>query len=231
MTEKNYREPLVKQAFQDVIYLIERGYHKNSSINFVTSRYLLNTLEKNIVFRTAAPLHLRKEFMKKKIPNLKEREIAIDGFNILITVEKILQGSNLLFKALDTFLRDVSAVYGKYTLDKLTTKTMNLIITSLEKLEIKRAVFLLDSAVSRSGELAAKFRRLKPENFDWEARTSRYPDIEVLEYGIVLSHDSEVAKKAKKIFDLPLWILNHQSSSVIYTDTYKWLSMDFLEIL
>ncbi|MFX1532646.1 MAG: DUF434 domain-containing protein [Promethearchaeota archaeon] len=231
--EKNdyYRKPSVKKAFQDVIYLIERGYHKNSSINFVTSQYQLNKLEKNIIFRTSSPLKLREEFTKKKVANLKNKEVAIDGFNILITVEKILEGSNLLFRCLDTFLRDVAGVYGRYSENELTTQAMNLIIASLVKLEVKKTIFLIDSVVSHSGELAAKFRKLNPDHLVWEARTSRYVDTEVLNYDTVLSHDAEVAKKAKRIFDLPLWILETQTPQIKYTDVSKWLSKDFLRVL
>ncbi|MFX1254735.1 MAG: DUF434 domain-containing protein [Promethearchaeota archaeon] len=234
MTEEkkdNYRKPILKKAFQDVIYLIERGYHKNSSINFVTAQYQLNKLEKNIIFRTSAPLKLRDEFLKKKVPSLKNKEVAIDGFNILITVEKILEGSNLLFKSLDTFLRDVAGVYGRYSENELTFQGMNLIIASLVKLEVKKTVFLIDSVVSHSGELAAKFRKLNPDHLVWEARTSRYVDTEILDYDTVLSHDAEVVKDAKEIFDLPLWILKQQAPQAAYTDVSNWLSEDFLRAL
>lgn len=231
LEELEYREIEVKQAFQDVIYLLERGYHKNSSLNFVTSRYLLTSLEKNIIFRTAVPIQLREKFLKKHVSSLKDEEVGIDGFNLLITVEKILQGSNLLFKGLDGFLRDVTGVYGKYSTSELTTQTMNFIIASLEKLEIRKAVFLLDRVVSHSGELVSKFRKMNPKNFIWEVQTSHYTDIELLDYDLVLSHDSEVAKKANKIFDLPLWMVSQQPSLATYTDTYQWLSEDFLRLL
>ena len=72
------------------------------------------------------------------------KEVHIDGFNIIITLEIALSGSTLL-KCMDGTIRDLAGLRGTYRIIGKTHEAIRLLLCRLKELEAERAVFYLDS--------------------------------------------------------------------------------------
>ena len=83
-------QKIFKEAVIDLSYLLTRGYGDKSSIQLVGNRYRLNSRQQKALMRLSAdrnkiPLRLDKALSPTQ---LTEKSIAIDGFNLLILLEK-----------------------------------------------------------------------------------------------------------------------------------------------
>ncbi|RLI54237.1 MAG: DUF434 domain-containing protein, partial [Candidatus Thorarchaeota archaeon] len=100
---------VIKKAAQDLKYLLDRGYNKKTSLNLVVNRYKLNENQRNFLQRYVfserdIQMHRSRLLSIEKISG---RYIVIDGYNVLVTVEAILNKRNLV-RGMDGFLRDTS---------------------------------------------------------------------------------------------------------------------------
>ena len=96
------------------------------------------------------------------------KELVIDGYNVIITIETALFGKPLIL-ADDGFLRDISGIsknYNKnYKRSEKTDEALRLIFDLLKKVKPNHTLFLLDSPISHSGQLAKDVREyFKKEN-------------------------------------------------------------------
>ena len=89
----------VEEAAEDFRYLLNRGYNRNSSLKLVSDRYNLSKDERNFLIR-AVFSDREAEERRKKLVNIEEirgKRVVIDGYNVLITVENVLKGENIIF--------------------------------------------------------------------------------------------------------------------------------------
>ncbi|MCI7611154.1 MAG: DUF434 domain-containing protein [Enterocloster clostridioformis] len=143
------------QAQKDLLYLIERGYPMKNASVFTGNHYLLSERQRLALVRAtssrqAAALRGNREVIGP-VPG---KEVHIDGFNIIITLEIALSGSTLL-KCMDGTIRDLAGLRGTYRIIGKTHEAIRLLLCRLKELETERAVFYLDSPVSNSGKLRA----------------------------------------------------------------------------
>ena len=89
---------------------------------------------------------------KELIGSLEGKNINIDGFNTIITLE-IAFSDSLLLKCMDGTIRDLAGLRGTYRLIDKTEQAIVEIGKLLESKKVKRAVFFLDAPVSNSGRL------------------------------------------------------------------------------
>ena len=80
------------------------------------------------------------------------REVHIDGFNVIITLEVALSHSPLL-QCMDGTIRDLAGLRGTYRIIEETGTAIRLIFEELAAKGVEKAVFYLDSPVSNSGRL------------------------------------------------------------------------------
>lgn len=151
--------PLI-DAKADYLFLLNRGYSRSSALAFVGDFYRLSRRERNILFRTVFSDREVVEHKSKIIPlrNIYGREVVVDGFNVLITVEALLSGDGVL-ECMDGFHRDASGVYGKYRFGSRTTNAVDAIFSVLLKHKPSFVLWVFDSQISMSGELAAYVKR------------------------------------------------------------------------
>ncbi|MDI9624220.1 MAG: DUF434 domain-containing protein [Methanothermobacter sp.] len=200
----------LREAQEDLQYLLDRGYRKRVALDFVANHYKLKRKDRNYLARfvfSKSTIKSRKEKLASP-ESLRGSRIILDGYNVLITVESILQGD--FFIAQDGFLRDSRGVFGKYKLNDETFKALRLVFEALKALKVGFVKFYFDKAVSFSGELASIVRRLLKEyGIPGEVELSPHVDYSIkneVEDSVVATSDSAIIDKANKVFDIPLFI-------------------------
>lgn len=86
--------------------------------------------------------------------DLEGKEVWIDGFNTIITLEVMLS-EGILFECMDGTIRDLAALRGTYRLIPETSEAVRMLFQTLQKAKISKATILLDEPVSNSGRLKA----------------------------------------------------------------------------
>lgn len=195
---------MLSAAIEDYRYLLSRGYRPVSALNFVVNRYGLKEEERYTLARGVMAADKAGEIKSRLVPagKMRNKKVAVDGYNVLITVESLLAGRALACD--DTVLRDTRGVFGKYKEGPQTAKALERIIGVLAKAKPASAIFIFDSQVSRSGQLAKKVTGLLGPL--GTAETDRNADRRLLreaEAGILATSDSGLLLKAKEVVDLP----------------------------
>ncbi len=200
----------LKKAQEDLRYLLDRGYKKRVALDFVANHYRLRRKDRNYLARYVFSKSTIKN-RKKKLVNpksLKGSRILLDGYNVLITVESVLQGD--FFIAQDGFLRDSRGVFGKYKMDDKTFKALRLVFETLKILKVGFVKFYFDKNVSFSGELASIVKKLlKGYGIPGEVELSPHVDYSIkgeAENFVVATSDSAIIDRAKRVFDIPSFI-------------------------
>ena len=86
--------------------------------------------------------------------DLEGKEVWIDGFNTIITME-VMMSEGILFECMDGTIRDLAALRGTYRLIPETSEAVRMLFQTLQKAKISKATILLDEPVSNSGRLKA----------------------------------------------------------------------------
>jgi len=198
-------EENLKRAVEDFRYLLGRGYNRESALKFVGDKYQLNKSIRLLLYRCVYGKSEAKKHREKlvSITEMKNEVLAVDGYNSLITVESMLENKPIILCD-DGFIRDLSAIHGKYKFTSTTIQALKLLAKTLLKSKIKQVKFFFDSQVSRSGELASLTRKILVEaGLDGDALAVKKADSEVLGWSkIVASSDAVIIQKANKVFDL-----------------------------
>ena len=118
--ERNFSLPALenmKTASRHVCYLLNEGYDLKQAVTFVGNHYLLSERQRLAVMRSVATQTQIENRKEKQVPltSLSGREVWIDGFNTIITLEVLLSDS-ILFACMDGTIRDLAALRGTYRL-------------------------------------------------------------------------------------------------------------------
>lgn len=148
-----------------------------------------------------------------EISEITSKPIAIDGYNLLITVEAAMS-SGLIFIGRDGCFRDLASIHGTYRKVTETIPAIELIGNFLQQVKITEALWLLDSPVSNSGRLKTLIREIAEQNnWQWEIELVTSPDAVLIKgdpdsIGIVASSDSVILDGCKKWVNLAGEIIN-----------------------
>ena len=183
---------LLRTAARHIRYLINEGYDLKSASTFVGNHYLLSERQRLAIMRsvaTDAQLAVRRQ-KQVQIEALAGKEVWIDGFNIIITLEVILSDS-IFFYCMDTALRDLAALRGTYRLIPETDRAVRLLLDTLKKAKAQTVRILLDEPVSNSGRLKAKIADIgEGYPFDLDIRIQKDVDRELYGRELVATSDS-----------------------------------------
>ncbi len=127
------------------------------------------------------------------------RDLGIDGFNVLITLEAALSGQPV-YVCSDGMVRDLSLAYSSYKPSDRFDEAVRLLDEVVKQLNPGRAVVYLDSPVSKSGRIASRMREIVERA---EVVVSKRVDSDILEHEVVASSDSRIISHAACIVDLP----------------------------
>jgi hypothetical protein len=195
----------LRKAAEDFRYLLNRGYPRKASLDLVGNRYKLTFDGRHLLHRGVFSDE-DSEARRKKIISAKgimNKDLAIDGHNILITVEAGLSGRPLIL-ADDGFVRDISGLSGNFKKTELTERAVQLIIGFLKKWRPRHALFLFDAPISKSGILAQELRALlKKEDLSGDALAVKVPEKILIGFpGVVATSDTAILDRSEKVIDL-----------------------------
>jgi len=209
-TVTSLSEDNIQAAARDFRFFLSRGYPRKPCLDLVGNRYQLTSDQKNLLHRGVFSEKDSRSRKKKKIPSgrISGGDLAIDGYNILITVETGLSGRPLVL-ADDGFIRDISGLSGSFRRTETTDKALTLILDELKRCKLKRILFLFDAPISKSGELAEEVRRrLNEACLPGDAQAVKVPEHILVGFpGIIATSDTAVIDASEKVFDLAGHIL------------------------
>ena len=159
---------ILKDAATDFRYLLARGYPRPEALRLVGNRFQLDRPARQLLHRGVfapdeaaarrAKLHLLREFGGQGL--------AIDGHNVLITLECALRGLPLV-AADDGFIRDIGQVSRAFKPSPRTDRVLLLLADYLSHQTLAALRVYYDAPLSLSGELARRTGEL------WAARGLR----------------------------------------------------------
>jgi hypothetical protein len=195
----------LQQAAEDFRHLLNRKYPRKASLELVGNRYDLTFDERHLLHRGVFS-DVDSEARRKKIISIKEvqyKDLAVDGHNVLITVEAGLSGRPLIL-ADDGFIRDISGLSGSFKKTEVTEKAIRLIVTFLKKWKPRHTLFLFDAPISKSGILAQELRNLlKKENLPGDALAMKVPENTLIGFqGVIATSDTAIIDRSEKVIDL-----------------------------
>ncbi len=214
--EKFFRETLIpgiRRAVADYSLLLSKGYAEKSSLKLVGDRFTLTERQRLAVMRSACSDEQQsgRKSRQLDINAVAGQMIAIDGYNVLITIEAAMSGG-LIFRGRDGCCRDLASIHGTYRRVSETQPAIELIGGFLQQIGINQALWLLDSPVSNSGRLKTLIREIAEKNgWGWEIELVISPDAVLIKgEKIVASSDSVVLDKCGKWVDLAGVIIKKQ---------------------
>lgn len=146
--------PALRAAVSELSWLLTRGYGETAAIALVGDHHNLTARQRMAVLRCACPdaaLH-RRQRHNVTPADCRGRRLAIDGYNLLITVEAALSGG-LVLVGRDGCYRDLASVHGTYRRVEETVPALVLILDHVAGLHVSGVDWYLDEPVSNSGRL------------------------------------------------------------------------------
>jgi hypothetical protein len=191
----------IRRAVADYSLLLSKGYAEKSSLKLVGDRFTLTERQRLAVMRSACSDEQQagRKSRQLAINAVAGQMIAIDGYNLLITIEAAISGG-LIFRGRDGCCRDLASIHGTYHRVSETQPAIEMISGFLQQTGIDEALWLLDSPVSNSGRLKTILREHNP---DWQVELVTSPDAVLIKgEKIVASSDSVILDKCGRWVDL-----------------------------
>ena len=213
--------PNLQLAVGDFSLLLTKGYADKSALKLVGDKFSLTERQRLAVMRSACSDQNIASRNQRccAIDNLAGQGIAIDGYNVLITVEAAMSGA-CVFKGRDGCFRDLASIHGTYRKVTETIPALQLVAEFLKEIGVRQAIWLLDRPVSNSGRLKTLMGELaRKSGWNWEIELLLSPDAELKKTDlIVASSDSVVLDACKRWVNLATEIIKHKLASVRVID-------------
>ena len=193
--ERNFSDEalqLMRTASGHIRYLINEGYDLKQASTFVGNHYLLSERQRLAIMRSVGTEEKVADRLKKQVrtEELAGKEVWIDGFNTIITLEVILSDS-VFFTCMDGTLRDLAALRGTYRLIPETDQAVRLLMEMLQEAKVRIVRILLDEPVSNSGRLKMKIAEIAEKYpFEMDIRIRKDVDRELYDKELVVTSDS-----------------------------------------
>jgi len=188
-------------AVLELRFLLNRGYDVKSASTFIGNHHLLSERQRLALARVTSTDAALAERRRKELTHAPE-ELVFDGFNTIITLEVALSGS-LLLAGMDGTIRDLAGLQGSYRIVDKTVRAVELLLSRLETLGVKRALFYLDQQVSNSGRLRALLLE-KAEGRTVEVQVELRPSVDGLLSRMerVVTADAIILDKCRSWYNL-----------------------------
>ena len=199
----------LRQAVADYSLLLTKEYPEKAGLKLVGDKFELTKRQRLAVMRSSCSDAKLAERLARQIQpaELAGRNILIDGYNILITIEAALSGA-FVFIGRDGCMRDLAGLHGTYRKVNETIPAIELINNALTELNAKNVCWLLDKPVSNSGRLK-KIIESQTINAELEVTLVNNPDTELIQTEkIVATSDSVVLDKTKLWVNLTKFIID-----------------------
>jgi len=203
----------LQKAAEDFRYLLNRAYPRKAALELVGNRYRLTADHRHLLHRGVFSDMDSKSRQKKRIAphRIRGYDLVIDGYNVLITIEAGLSGRPLILGD-DGFIRDISGLSGNFQKTELTVRALEHLLNILKRVKPRQTLFLFDSPISRSGELALEVRGgMQKENLPGDAMAVRVPEKILIGFpGTVATSDTAIIDRSHKVVDLADYVLSRQ---------------------
>jgi hypothetical protein len=201
----------LQEAAKDFRYFLNRGYPRRAALELVGNRYGLISDQRQLLHRGVFSNAGSRFRLKKKI-HIREalhKDLAIDGYNVIITLEAGLSGRPLILGD-DGFIRDISGLSGNFKKTEKTEEALQWIFDILKKVKPHRTLFLFDAPISMSGQLAKEVRdRLKSESLLGDAMAVKVPEKILIGFpGVIATSDTAIIDRSPKVVDLAGYIVS-----------------------
>ncbi len=202
--------PTLRSATRDVSWLLTRGYAPDSSLKLVGDRYQLKARQRTAVSRSSCSDQTLQRRLDRQVSSeqLSGKSIAIDGYNLLTTVEGALGGA-ILLGGRDGAIRDLISMHGTYRKVAETEPALEFVAKAVKQLGVKEVHWYLDRPVSNSGRLKQLIQECsKREGREWQVELVSNPDRELANCDeIVVTSDSEILNRCTHWFPLAGYIV------------------------
>jgi len=195
--------PRLREAAADFCLLLTKGYADKSALKLVGDRFSLTQRQRLAVMRSSCSDQQLQSRLARCVPvaALAGQPLALDGYNLLITIEAALSGG-LIFQGRDGCFRDLASIHGTYRKVEETVPAVKLIGEFLAQIpvasprvegvppsdrgqdardtSVAKVLWLLDSPVSNSGRLKVLIGEIAREShWAWDIRLTLSPDAEL----------------------------------------------------
>lgn len=184
----------LRRALADFSLLLTKGYSDKSALKLVGDRFALTSRQRLAVMRSACSDSSLETRLLHQIPlaHLSEKSIAVDGYNLLITIEAALSGARI-FIGRDGCCRDLAGLHGTYRKVTETIPAVELIGNFLHQFSLSSVVWYLDTPVSNSGRLKNLIGQIAEKyNWPWRIELLFNPDDELIRTDLVVATTDSV---------------------------------------
>lgn len=205
--------PNLNEAVRDFSWLMTHKYPDQAALKLVGDRYRLTQRHRKAVMRAACTDEslAHRQDVCVAIEALSGASLAIDGYNLLITIESALAGG-YVFHCRDGCYRDIASVHGTYRRVEETLPALSMIGLTLQNLGVAAVNWFLDKPVSNSGRLKVLMYEVAEKNgFPWNIRLVNNPDktLAIQEDKVIISSDGWVLDQVASAFNLHRYIVDH----------------------
>ncbi|APR84955.1 Hypothetical protein A7982_10304 [Minicystis rosea] len=201
--------PRLHAAAEEIAWLLGRGYPTPTVIRTVGDHHQLHARQRLALQRSICSAAQRADRHARVVSEeaLCGRDLAVDAFNLIVTLEVALSGGVLL-AGTDGALRDLAGLRGNYRLIDETEAALVLLGDAVTALGVASLSFLVDAPVSNSGRLRG---RILDHAARWPAAVTAtlVPDADPALAGKerVVSSDSMVIDTSVSWVSLAAWIV------------------------
>jgi hypothetical protein len=155
----------LRKAATDFRFLLARSYPRNAALTLVGNRFKLDHTARQLLHRGvfAPEIAAARRAKLRLLRELSGLSLALDGHNVLITLECAMRGIPLV-AADDGFVRDVGQVSRAFKVSPETDRVLALLGDYLARLSGGPFRVFYDAPLSYSGELARRTAEM------WAAR-------------------------------------------------------------
>jgi len=202
--------PALRRAVADLSWLLSRGYADASARKLVGDRYQLAQRQRLAVMRAACSDAARQWRKQREIPpeRLQGETLAVDGYNLLTTIEAALSGGVIL-NCRDGCFRDLASMHGTFRSVQETLPALELIGGCVQGWRAARLEWLLDSPVSNSGRLKQTILELaRSRGWTWQVHLVAAVDAALRGSPVIVaSADSAILDRCERWANLARWII------------------------
>jgi len=171
-------EDVLRAAMDDYCWLLSRGYAQSSSLKIVGDHFSLHGRQRLAIMRGGCSIQQALARKKKQftLDQCRDRAVAIDGYNTIITIEAALAGA-FIFSGRDGCYRDLAGLHGSYRIVAQTEPAAKLIGNYLREYGAGPVTWYIDRPISNSGRLKVLLTHISDENgWGWNFVVANNPD-------------------------------------------------------
>jgi hypothetical protein len=209
----NQTWPNLTAAAADFRYLLARGYPRQAALGLVGNRYGLDETARRLLHRGvfAPEVAAARRAKLRRLSDLPGHPLALDGHNVLITLECAARGLPLV-AADDGWVRDVGEVSRAFRPSPATDRVLDLMAGYLAGRAPGPVEVFYDAPLSRSGEVARRTREIfASRGITVRAAAVPVPERELAAFpGAVATSDTALIDAHETLVDLAGEIIRRQ---------------------